>query len=106
MLTLPLWIVTEHIRPTEPDSTPSCQPNGVLAFSSSKNLFQFLAANMTGEWKMSMASDRDGLVIMIADLHRDEVSKLCLDPEKNGAGGEEIPLSALMEFAESLRTNP
>jgi hypothetical protein len=40
---------------------------------------------------------------MIADLHRDQISTLCLDPEKDGKGGEQVPLDALMELAESLR---
>ena len=102
MLNLPLWLVTEHIRPTEPEHNPSCKAGSFLAFSTSKKLFQFLAANIGGEWKMSMASDRDGLVIMLADLHRDEISTLCLDPEKDGSGGEQVPISALMELAESL----
>lgn len=103
MLKLPLWIVTEHIRPSEPEHSPTGKPGSALAFSSSGKLFQFLSANLGGEWKMSMASDRDGLVILIADLHRDETKTLVLDPEKDGTKGEQVSIAQLMELADSLR---
>ena len=50
-----------------------------------------------------MADDRDGLLILIADLHRLELETLTLDPKSNGTGGERIPLGDLMDFANSLR---
>jgi hypothetical protein len=50
-------------------------------------MFQFLNANQGGEWKMAMASDRDGLVILIADFHRANVQKLRLNPAEDGTGG-------------------
>ena len=43
-----------------------------------------MKSNLGGEWKMQMADDRDGLVVLIADLHRLEVTALSLDPEKTG----------------------
>ncbi len=102
MLTLPLWIVTEHIQPTNPDNTLEHEPGTAWAFSTSTKLFQFMRGNSGGEWKMQMAADRDGLVILIADLHRLLISVLTLDPE-DASGGEQIELPALMDFAESLR---
>jgi len=103
MLTLPLWIVTEHIKPTDPEHTPESEPGSALAFSSSEKLLKFMKANLGGEWKMQMADDRDGLVVLIADLHRLNIATLSLDPEKNGTGGENIPLSDVVAFADSLR---
>jgi hypothetical protein len=102
MLTLPLWIVTEHIQPTNPDHTPEHESGTALAFSTSGKLFKFMSAHLGGEWKMQMAADRDGLVILIADLHRLQITSLVLDPEKDGTGGEPVPLSALVAFADSL----
>ena len=103
MLALPLWIVTEHIKPTDPDHAPDKKSGEALAFSSSEKLFKFMKANLGGEWKMEMADDRDGLVILIADLHRLEITTLSLDPKLDGKGGTPLPLSDLMELAESLR---
>lgn len=60
-------------------------------------------AHRGGEWKMEMAADRDGLVILIADLHRLEIGTLSLDPDKDGTGGEQITLADLIVFADSLR---
>ena len=103
MLTLPLWVVTEHIQPTDPDHTPEHKPGTALAFSSSNKLFTFMNAHLSGEWKMQMAADRDGLVVLIADLHRLEVSTVVLDPGRDGTGGEQISLEDLMALADSLR---
>ena len=104
MLRLPLWIITEHIKPTDPDHTPENELGSALAFSSSEKLLKFMKANLGGEWKMQMADDRDGLVVLIADLHRLNIATLVLDPEKDGSGGEQLPLSDLMDFADSLKT--
>src|SRR5436190_23768405 len=105
MLTLPLWIVTEHIKPTDPDHTPDKKSGRLAAFSSSDKLLKFMKANLGGEWKMQMADDRDGLVVLIADLHRLEVATLSLDPKNNGTGGEQIQLGDLMDLADSLKSD-
>jgi hypothetical protein len=102
MITLPLWIVTEHIQPTNPENTLKGEPGKALAFSSSNKLFKFMAANLGGEWKMQMAADRDGLVILIADLHRLNITTLTRDPEKDGSGGETFALADLVAYADSL----
>jgi hypothetical protein len=103
MLTLPLWIVTEHIQPADSDNTPQPEHGAALAFSNSKKLFAFMKDHVGGEWKMQMADDRDGLVILIADLHRLEIGTLNLDPDNDGAGGEPLALSDLMDLADSMR---
>jgi hypothetical protein len=102
MLTLPLWIVTEHIKPTDPEHTPVNEPGAALAFNSSDKLLKFMKANLGGEWKMQMADDRDGLVVLIADLHRINIAALMLNPGKDGTGGEQVPLSDLVALADSL----
>src|SRR6187401_2645937 len=103
MLTLPLWIVTEHIKPTDPEHTPDNEPGTAFAFSNSEKLLKFMKANLGGEWKMHLADDRDGLVVLIADLHRLEVATLSLDPKIDGTGGEQVPLEDLMTLANSLK---
>ena len=103
MLTLPLWIVTEHIKPTDPEHSLEAQPGTALAFSSPEKLFTFMKVRLAGEWKMEMAADRDGLVILIADLHRLNIMALTLDPEKDATGGEPVAIVDLVAFADSLR---
>jgi hypothetical protein len=105
MLSLPLWIVTEHIKPSDPDHTAEKKTGTVVAFSTSENLLKFMKANLGGEWKMEMADDRDGLVVLIADLHRLEVATLLLDPKSNGTGGEQVRLDDLMNLADSLKAD-
>jgi hypothetical protein len=105
MFTLPLWIVTEHIQPTNPEHTPEHEPGTALAFSSSEKLLKFMKSNLGGEWKMEMGDDRDGLVVLIADLLRLQIETLALDPEKDGSGGEQLELADLVAFADSLTPN-
>jgi hypothetical protein len=105
MLTLPLWIVTEHIQPTNPEHTTEAPAGTGLAFSTSSKLFKFMSAHLGGEWKMQMAADRDGLVILIADLHRLQIETLTLDPEKDATGGEQLGLADLVAYADSLAGN-
>jgi hypothetical protein len=105
-LTLPLWIVTEHIQPTNPEHTSEAPAGKGLAFSSSSKLFKFMSAHLGGEWKMEMAADRDGLIILIADLHRLVIETLTLDPEKDGTAGEQLALANLVAFADSLGVEP
>jgi hypothetical protein len=101
MVSLPLWTVTEHIQPSDPEKLSGGKVTKALAFSSSAKLFEFVAANTGGEWKMQMAADREGLIILIADLHRLEIESLSLDPKKDGTGGEPVSLVDLAKFASS-----
>jgi hypothetical protein len=103
MLNLPIWSVTEHIQTVDAIDSHSSEPGTALVFSSADKLFKFMNANLGGEWKMAMASDRDGLIILIADFHRMDVGTLRMNPETDGNGGEEFTLADLMALAESLR---
>jgi hypothetical protein len=103
MLKLPLWTVTEHVQTSDADPIPCDEPGKAVAFGSSTKLFAFLNSHLDGEWKMTMAADRDGLVIMIADLHRANIDTICLDPKVDGTGGEQVPLTDLMALADSLK---
>ncbi len=103
MLNLPLWIVTEHIQPSTSEPPPRQEAGTALAFSSADKLFRFMKANIGGEWKMEMASDHPGLIILIADLHRLGIETLFLDPDLDGKNGEQVTLAELVAFAETLR---
>jgi hypothetical protein len=102
MLTLPLWFVTEHIKPTDSEHASEHEPGTALVFRGVERLVEFKKANRGGEWKFEAADDREGLVILIADLHRLNVSSLLLDPADDGTGGEQITLADLVGFADSL----
>jgi len=97
MLTLPLWFVTEHIHPTSLESTPAVALGRAFAFSSIVKLAAYKRVNRGGE----AADDREGLVIVVADLHRLGIAWLLLDPQNDGTGGEQIPLSDLVALADS-----
>lgn len=61
-----------------------------------------MSAHLCGEWKMQMAADRDSLVILIADLHRLNITTLTRDPEMDGSGGENLAQADLVAYADSL----
>jgi hypothetical protein len=102
MLALPLWVVTEHIQPTEPEKPASNDPGSAMAFTSQEKLLDYRKMNRGGEWKLEMADDRDGLLILIADLHRLGVESFTLDSENDGTGGEQVTLPELANYAASL----
>jgi hypothetical protein len=101
MLTLPLSIVISHILPTDRKQMAEQVPGTAMAFSTAKRLLSFMGKNVGGEWKMQMADDRDGLVILIAELHRLNIRDFVLDSE-NGEGGEAVTLTDLVVLADSL----
>src|SRR6476660_467592 len=102
MLVLPLWFVTEHIHPTDPEQTPAKPLGPALVFTHIEKLAAFKMANPGGEWKMECADDREVLVIVIADLHRLGITALVVDPPSSGDGGEQSSLADLMTFCNSL----
>jgi hypothetical protein len=98
MLKLPIWAVTEHIQ-TVIEPLPCSIPGKAAIFTSSDKLIAFFTAHMRGEWKATMAADRDGLIVMIADFHRAQIETLVVDPNLDGSGGQEVPLTELMSLA-------
>ena len=103
MLRLPLWFVTEHVQLDGSDDTPCDVPEVAMAFTSVNGMLEFQLAHEGGEWKMSLAADRDGLIIVIADLHRAGTTTIVLDSETDGTGGEQVSLTDLMAFAAAAR---
>jgi hypothetical protein len=99
MFTFPLWAIMDHIETGDVDPLPCSEPGNAAVFSTSDKLFEFLHNNLRGGWKISMAADRDGLIVMIADFHRANVKTIIVDPELDGSGGEELPLTEFMARA-------
>ena len=101
MLTLPLWVITDHIEFGKEERLPCSEPGKAAVFSTSDKLVAFLTNNLRGGWKISMAADRDGLIVLIADLHRAELNTILIEPELDGSGGKEL---SLKEFVELVAT--
>lgn len=106
MLSLPLWVVSERNQKSPPVHPPCHDPEAMLAFSTTEKLIQFLSGRVAGEWKLALASDREGLIVVIAVAHDNSRESICLDPEADGSGGEQIALNDLMRLANSLRQEP
>jgi hypothetical protein len=103
MLKLPIWIVTEHIQPSDPEGISLDESRKAMAFGSPDRILKFMSANRGGKWKTEGADDREGLVVLIADLHRLGVVNLTMNPENDGTGGEQFTLADLAALADSLK---
>ena len=103
MLKLPLWAVSEHIQTVEIEQLPCSEPGKTAVFTTSARLFAFLNAHIRGEWKIAMAGDRDGLIVMIADFHRADIRTIIVDPAIDGSGGQEVPLTEFLALADELK---
>jgi hypothetical protein len=95
-LQLPFWVVTER-ESTDPPSTEPCkcyrQP---LACSMTNKLTHFLHTGLSGHWKVNLVANDSELLLLVADLHREQSTGLCLDPKPDGSGGTSIPLPDIL----------
>ena len=103
MLSLPIWFVTERTRESPPLDQPCDSSRGVLAFSNTAKLTAFLAERQSGEWKINLVADREGLILIIAIAHNHGMDAICMDPELDGSGGEQVSLTELMSLAKSMK---
>src|SRR6188508_3759277 len=55
MLTLPIGIAIEYLRPSDAESIPEKPPGTSLAFMGAEKLLKFMKSNPGGEWKMRIA---------------------------------------------------
>jgi hypothetical protein len=103
MLSLPIWFVTERAQESPSVNQPCAKGGGVLAFSSTENLTEFLAERQSGEWKINLVGDREGLILIIAIAHNHGMETICMDAKPDGSGGTELSLSDLMNLVRSMR---
>ncbi len=47
-------------------------------------------------------ADREGLILIIAIAHNHGMDAICMDPELDGTGGEQVSLNELMSLAKSM----
>jgi hypothetical protein len=103
MLSLPIWFVTERAQESPPVNKPCAKTEGVLAFSSTEKLTEFLAERQSGEWKINLVGDREGLILIIAIAHNHGMETICMDARPDGSGGKRLCLNDLMSLAKSMR---
>jgi hypothetical protein len=75
----------------------------MIAFSTTEKLTSFLAGSGASEWKVNLAGDREGLVIVIAIAHNQGIESICIDPAADGSGGRHVSLKELLALANSLK---
>jgi hypothetical protein len=90
MLKRPLWFITEkNAHETGPR-------RDTFAFSTYEKLSRFMAHSKARSWDVVEATDRTGLLIVVADAHMRGCDAVYLDPDVDGQGGECIFLKNLM----------
>ena len=103
MLSIPLWFVSERKQRLPPARAPCDDPGAMLAFSTTDKMSAFLSEREAGEWNLHLVGDREGLILIIAMAHNSRTESVCVDPESDGSGGQQVSLNDLMAFANSLR---
>jgi hypothetical protein len=94
MLKRPLWFVTEK-------GTKHAEPGprrDTFAFSTFDRLAAFMAQSRAGAWDVVEATNRDGLITVIADAHMRGCDAVYLDPDSHGKGGECVFLTNLISI--------
>jgi hypothetical protein len=102
MLNLPLWFIKQRKPGPAPGQPPCNDPQAMIAFTTTENLTEFLATSQPGQWSVHMAVDRESLVLLISDAHQIGMESICLDPQEDGTGGQQISLHELAELLDSL----
>jgi hypothetical protein len=95
-LRLPMWFITERDPQGSPPNPPCGDSRATMAFSDTMKVLTYMASRQAGSWTIALVSDREGLIVIIADAHLEGVETICIDPELDGSGGEAIPLVDLI----------
>jgi hypothetical protein len=91
---MPLWFARER--------HPNAEQKPTSVFTKTEGIAALLNASAPGQWRIDLVADRRELLVEIADLHDQEQSFVCLNPEPDGSGGEPVTLVELMNFCDSL----
>lgn len=90
-LELPLWFVTE--RSIGPIRSDVC---GSFAFTEIDDVMKFMATRSPARWDVVHVTDREALVMVIADVHLCGATFVCMNCEPDGSGGEKVFLTDLI----------
>jgi hypothetical protein len=98
---LPIWFVVKERTANGVRSIPCNDSGEALGFTKTENLIAFLSGECRQELEIDLASAPEELVMLVADLHTQGATQLCLDPERDGNGGRKVvALSDVLAFAE------
>ena len=101
-LRLPLWFATERKPRHAVALSPCDDQNATVVFTHSDALSELIFGAGAALWRIELVADHKELLAMIADLHDRGLASVRLNPELDGTGGEDLPLRALLTFADSL----
>ena len=93
MLKLPLRFATE--KDARAGDSPE-KARETFVFSELKKLMAFLQFSHSTSFDVVTAVDRQGLIVVIADVHMRGGDAVYLHPDSDGYGGELVPLTDLM----------
>jgi hypothetical protein len=91
-LPIPLWVVTPRLVESPPANEPCGEPRHALGYASVEKLMQFLNTRKAGDWRMRRVMHDADLMILVADLHMNNVVLICFEPNLDGSAGTAFPL--------------
>jgi hypothetical protein len=89
----PFWVLMPN------ESTAAAPERGTfpLAFSETAAISDYMSPRKTRDGKMRLVNHQT-LLLFVADLHRFGLAGIRLDPQSDGSGGTEVPISELMKL--------
>ena len=96
---LPLWVVEERKRKVPPVHPPCDLPYAVHVFTAPEKVTGMLQSGQAGLWKIHLIADPKQLVLLVADLHHNGITQVCLDPDPDGTNGKVVPIFDLMQYS-------
>lgn len=95
---LPFWLVRERSQALNlPDHEPCDDPKAAHCFSTAEKLAAFMQAHGGARWQIDQVADREGVIIVIAELYEDGFQQLCVDPEPDGSSGLLVSIGDLLK---------
>lgn len=96
MLKFPLWIVRPRTVPAPVPEVEGCAFSGVpLVFWRTDRMVAYLEAHGNSRWDVRCVMREAGMEAF-ADLHESGYASVCMDPEADGSGGQEMTLAELI----------
>jgi len=94
---VPFFLIIDRADVQQPTEHEPCDdPKAAHAFTSAEKLAAFMNARGRAKWKIDQVTDREGVIVAVAELYEQGYREICIDPEPDGSGGLLVSLSDLL----------
>jgi hypothetical protein len=94
---LPFWLISEHehsLNPTIKLVGPI--PRVAHIFSSPGKVIAYMMAHQDQRWAIHQVTSADGVIMAMADLHRQKIDTIRVDADPDGTGRQVVGVADLV----------